>query len=177
MVVIEPVATGEDSSNEQIPVTEPVKYHTSSSTATNMEDDSLRGGDAGYTSDGFETASETEFNDEGGRKEGERDIEKSNEGLDFKVSTEASSKDKEEQQCREQNLELEENKEEVIMCIPLVYGLNFFSSIFLSFYLFIFSDGFGTFYGGNFTNYMLLDIFICSKIVMVIRNYPLDFEF
>lgn len=103
MVVIEPVATGEDSTNEKIPVVKPVKDRTSSSTATNMEDDSLRGGDAGYTSDGFETASETEFNDEDGRKEGERDL---------KVDTEASSKDKEDQQSHEQSLELEENKEE-----------------------------------------------------------------
>lgn len=118
MVVIEPVVTGEeDSSNEKIPVAKPVKDSTSSSTATNMEDDSLRGGDAGYTSDGFETASETEFNDEDGRKEGERGIEKSNESNDFKVATDDSLKNEEEEQCREQNLELEENKDEVIMCI------------------------------------------------------------
>lgn len=117
MVVIEPVVTGEeDSSNEKIPVAKPVKDSTSSSTATNMEDDSLRGGDAGYTSDGFETASETEFNDEDGRKEGERGIEKSNESNDFKVATDDSLKN-EEEQCREQNLELEENKDEVIMCV------------------------------------------------------------
>lgn len=126
MVHIEPVAAEEGNTNEKIPKTKPIKEQSSSSTAANVEDSRQGGGTVEYASDGFETASETELNDEEEAKQKyEGNNEKSNKsegGDNLKVAEEASSKEKEEKQPHEQHLEPNEEKNDEVIGDKCIYS-------------------------------------------------------